>query len=222
MKLFLSSIAAALVAASFASAQQPVIKAVVPETAAAGSGQLVTVQGFGLQLANNPVAKFQPALGGATITCSFNIPVVSNANELYLRLSVVNNCQLPVGSYIMRVESSQGASPGYAFDVKLNPATPIVRSITNPSLLPITQAKAGDSIIVFGYGIDLTGAKVVFSQGFSSVTVNATGIAAASGVGAKVTVPAGFTNGTVLVQLEARVGPLTNSPSNAQKLQIVP
>ena len=137
MKLFFP-ITAAVFAVSFASAQGPVIKAIVPQSAAAGFGQLVTLQGFGLDLINNPVINFQPVLGGATIHCSFNIPVASNTNELYIRrASNSPSCVVPVDNY-------------------------------------------------------------------------------------NVVIPAGFSPGTVLVQLKTSIGVATSRPSNALKLQIVP
>ena len=193
----------------------------VPETGAAGVGQLVTVQGFGLALTENPVASFQPALGGATIQCSFNFPGVSTDNELYLRLTA-SGCTLPVGSYLLSIKTNQGIASPYSFDVKLNPATPIVRFIGNIQGSPITAARTGDTIVVYGYGIDAVNAKVVLGQGANTQTVSAGGIGGPLGMGAKIVIPAGFTPGTLLVQLQAHVGPSGSSPSNALKLTLVP
>ena len=222
MKLFVLSIAAATLLAFETQAAQPVVKAIVPEKGAAGFGQLVTIQGFGLDLADNPVITFQPALGGAAINCSFKIPTASNTNELYIRLAINGQCSLPVGSYIMNIQTNQGFTNPYAFDVTLNPATPIVKSIFGATGAPITQARVGDSITVHGYGIDATNAKVIFSQGAATFTVNAAGVVGSNGVGAKVNVPAGLSPGTVLVQLGTNIGSSGNSPSNALKLTILP
>ncbi len=222
MKQLVLSITAATLLALETSAAQPVVKAIVPEKGAAGFGQLVTIQGFGLDLSSNPVLTFLPALGGAAIQCSFNIPSASNTNELYIRLAINGQCSLPVGSYIMNLQTSQGSSNPYAFDVTLNPATPIVKSIFGATGTPITQAKVGDSIVVYGYGIDATSAKVILSQGATTFTVNGAGTIGTNGIGARVNIPAGLSPGTVLVQLGTNVGPLGNSPSNALKLTIVP
>ena len=222
MKLSILPISAATLLALEAYAAQPVVKAIFPEKGAAGFGQLVTIQGFGLDLSDNPLITFQPALGGAAIHCSFNIPGASNTNELYIRLTIVNQCSLPVGSYIMNIQTNQGSTNPYAFDVVLNPATPIVKSIFSAAGAPITNAKVGDSITVYGYGIDVINAKVIFSQGTTTFTVNAAGIIGTSGVGAKVNVPAGLSPGAVLVQLGTNIGSSGNSPSNALKLTIIP
>lgn len=222
MKRFTLSFAVLCLAGSIASAQ-PLIRKVIPESAAAGFGQLVTIQGFGLALSGGPVVHFQPVLGGATINCSFNLPFASTDNELYIRLAVNAGCTLPVGTYLMSVQTSQGTSPNFSFTVTVNVASPMARFIQNAAGAQITQAKTGDSIRVFGYGIDSTNAKVVFSQGGNSVAVNAVGNIGLPGVGAVATIPAGFTPGTVLVQLRALIGISNGSPdSNALKLTLVP
>jgi len=71
-KLFYAALATALCVTTSA---QPVIRNIVPTTGTAGFGQLITIQGFGLNAANNPVVNFQPQAGGATLHCSFNMPV---------------------------------------------------------------------------------------------------------------------------------------------------
>jgi IPT/TIG domain len=224
MKKFALCFAIALLAISSVSAQ-PVIRKVIPESAAAGLGQLITVQGFGLALALNPVVNFQPTAGGATIHCSFPIPAASNDNELYLRLVVTGtgSCQLPVGSYLMSIQTSQGTSQTHSFAVTVNLASPMERFIQSSAGTQITQAKSGDLIRVFGYGIDLANAKVVFSQGANVVIVNGTGNVGLAGVAAAATIPAGFTPGPILVQLRGVIGTTNGSPdSNALKLTLVP
>ena len=88
--------------------------------------------------------------------------------------------------------------------------------------MPLSRKRVGDSITVYVYGIDATNAKVIFSQGAATFTVNAAGIVGNNGVGAKVSVPAGLSPGTVLVQLGTNIGSSGNSPSNALKLTIIP
>ncbi len=204
---------------------QPVIRNIVPTTGTAGFGQLITIQGFGLNAANNPVVNFQPQAGGATLHCSFNMPVPNSDNELYFRLAVTgaNSCVLPAGGYLLTITTNQGTSSPFFYSVTSSVGTPLVTAaFSSLTAAPITSFRVGDSIIITGFGIDTMLAKVVFRQGATRVAVNATGVAGFA-VGARVTVPAGLLPGTVLVQLETTVGGVSNlKPSNSLKLTVNP
>ena len=219
-KVFYSALATALCLTTNA---QPVIRNIVPTTGTAGFGQLITIQGFGLNVANNPVVNFQPQAGGATLHCSFNMPVPNNDNELYFRLAVggANPCVLPTGGYLLTVTTNQGTSTPFFYSVTSSVGTPLVTSVLSSlTSTAITSFRVGDSVIVTGFGIDSILAKVVFRQGATRIAVNGTGLAGFS-MGAKVTVPAGLLPGTVLVQLEATVGGVSNlKPSNSLKLTV--
>ncbi len=221
-KLIYSALATALCVTTNA---QPVIRNIVPTTGTAGFGQLITIQGFGLKLANNPVVNFQPQAGGATLHCSSNMPVPNNDNELYLRLAAntPSSCVLPTGGYVLTITTSQGTSSPFFYNVTSSVGTPLVTgAFLSLTAAPITSFRVGDSIIIAGFGIDTVFAKVVFRQGATRIAVNATGVAGFI-LGAKATVPAGLLPGTVLVQLETSVGGVSNlNPSNSLKLTVNP
>ncbi len=206
---------------------QPVINNIVPTSAAAGPGQTITMQGFGLAPANNPVLTFQPLSGGAAPTCFTSSSFTDN--ELYFNLNVSTPtvpCLVPSGSYFVTVTTAQGTSAPFPFTVTDTVGVPLVKTILrNVGGFPqvVTQARGADQIIVYGDGISGVGAKVVFSQGARRIVVAALGAYSATlGPAAIVSVPLGFNPGTVLVGLEAHIGTNHNIPSNSLKIQIIP
>ncbi len=205
---------------------QPVINNIVPVNGAAGPGQSVTMQGFGLAPANNPVLTFQPRFGGAVPTCFAGYSFTDN--ELYINLFLSTPtvpCLMPSGSYFVTVTTNQGTSAPFPFTVTDTVGVPLVRTIlrnVGGFFQVVTQARGGDQIVVHGDGIQ-GGAKVVFSQGASRIVLDGQGAYSATlGPAAIVAVPFGFNPGTVLVGLEAHIGTKHNIPSNSLKIQIIP
>ncbi len=217
---------------------QPIIRSIVPDTAAAGLGQMVTIQGSDVFVRGSTTVTFTPRDGGDPSSCVFLFAPPSNTNEIYVRLGffqeifpVPPGCDivpfgLPTGKYSVRVTTSVGTSNELNFQVKEKPASPVPRrliafEIGGPT---ITTAQAGATIGILAYGIDTLRAVAVFSQGSNQFSTRALGGFSGPNLGlaSLVTVPLGLSPGPALVQVRTRVNGVRSDLSFALRLTIVP
>jgi hypothetical protein len=169
-----------------ASGSSPVIKAIVPSTAADGYGQLVTLQG-----SNLPVFGRALFAQGPTWVDGFIFQSPSSPTAVFVRLPIAN-FQPVLSPGPARVRLTDGAmySNSAELTVSLTPGTPVLRSIVatierplhapdgDPcgggiaSTTPITGVTSGvGGVAVSAFGTDTSGATVVFTQGTSVTEV---------------------------------------------------
>jgi len=154
-------------------AQAPVIQSIVPETApSAGTGQMITIQGFNL---------IQGDLEDTTVTftkgkrrvCSdvFLLPSSSTANELYVRIyNPGGPCDIRKGKYNVTVTTlAGGTSNAWGFQVQPKPQAPIPRKVLLAGG-PDCPGSIDYNICVQAYGTDTSGITAVFSQNDTEVS----------------------------------------------------
>lgn len=217
----------------------PIIRSIVPDTAAAGLGQMITIQGSDVFVMGSTTVTFTPRDGGDPSSCVFLFAPPSNINEIYVRLGffvVISpappGCDivpfgLPTGKYGVRVTTSVGTSNELNFQVKEKPAGPVPRRLISPFEFgqpTITTAQAGTTIGILAYGIDTSRAVAVFSQGSNQFFTRALGGTTGPnfGIASLITVPLGLSPGPALVQVRTRVNGVRSEFSFALKLTIVP
>lgn len=211
----------------------PIIRSIVPANAAAGSGQMITIQGSDVFVLGSTTVTFTPKDGGAPFSCAFAFSNPSNSSELYVRLKFAPlnpGCTVPSniapGNYEVTVTTSVGGSNKFGFQVREKPAAPLPRRLISlASGQPtITTAKVGTTIGILAYGIDTSGAVAVFSQGSNQFVAVALGGKSGPNLGlaSRNTVPLGLSPGPTLVQVRARVNGVNSDLSFALKLTIVP
>ncbi len=149
-------------------AQEPVIQAILPENgAAAGYGQMITIQGFNLiQLGNfaGTTVAFTNKKGDV---CSdvFLYQAPSTANELYVRiLNPAGPCDIGKGKYKVTVSTPDGTSDPWDFQVKKKPEAPILRKVLFPGDLGCPADSSDYDICVQAYGTDTSHITAVFRQ----------------------------------------------------------
>jgi hypothetical protein len=220
----------------------PRITTLVQQHAAAGRGQLVTIQGFHLFVrdattVNATTVTLTPLLGGSPTSCVsvFNAP--SSGNELYVRLGVFESPNPPgcskstpstvaPGLYRVTVTTPGGTSNAVPLVVARPPATPIPRKLLYCSTSPCsprTTFRPGDVMGILAYGTDSVGATAVFLQGTTAMPVptHITFIPsgpAERGVVNAFMVPAGLSPGPALVRLRTQLAAIGGgSPDPADR-----
>lgn len=159
---------------------QPDPSNLVPDTVAAGAGQLLTIQGFDLFVAGSTTVTLTAVGTGATNHCVFVFDAASSATELYVRLGVFESpnpagCSAPIpsvvppGKYKLTVTTPAGTSPPILLKVKSKPGTPVPRRLLEcPETAPCTPTSfflPGARVGILAYGTDTVGAEAVFIQG---------------------------------------------------------
>ncbi|MBM3734441.1 MAG: hypothetical protein FJW39_01530 [Acidobacteria bacterium] len=214
---------AILALAAWTLSAQPVVMNVVPETAASGFGQLITIQGSGLAPSNNPKLTMVNDATGQASTCPFTLNPAGTDHEMYVRLAS-GGCILAAGKYYGYVEGANGTSEKFEFNVAAKPQRPIARSLC-VNMFNGCQANAsawhGGTITVFGYGVDATNAIVEFRKGNMVIQVASTLVhISAQGVGIGAIVPSALGVGPVMVGLRSKVGTAQSTLSNLMKVQV--
>ncbi len=160
---------------SFAQAQTPVIEDILPEKgAAAGHGQLITIQGLNL-IKNSD-------LGATTVTftskktgdCSdvFIFPSPSTSDELYVRLfNSGGPCDIGKGKYTVTVSTPDGTSNLWPYQVKSKPEAPILRKVLFPGEPGCPEDPPEIDICVQAYGTDTSHITAVFRQEHMKISV---------------------------------------------------
>lgn len=201
----------------------PVIRSIVPANAAAGIGQMITIQGSDVFVLGSTTVTFTPKDGGAPFSCAFVFSSPSNSSELYVRL---DPSKIAPGKYEVTVTTSVGGSNKLGFQVREKPAAPLPRRLISLAFgqPTITTAKAGTIIGILAYGIDTSGAVAVFSQGSNQFVAGALGGKSGPNLGlaSRNIVPLGLSPGPTLVQVRTRVNGVNSDLSFALKLTIVP
>ena len=163
----------------------PRITTLVEPHAAAGRGQLVTIQGFHLFVRGDTTVTLTPLLGGSPTSCVAVVNAPSSGNELYVRLGVFESpnppgCSKSIpstigwGLYRVNVTTPGGTSNGVPLLVAKPPATPIPRRLLYCSTSPCTPGitfRPGDVMGILAYGTDGVGATAVFLQGSTAMPV---------------------------------------------------
>lgn len=217
-------------------AGQPIITTIVPDSAAAGFGQLVTIQGFNLLVPGSTTVTLTPQGGGPSITCAFVFVSPSSANEIYVRFHIAfgfpgGPCTVSPGKYEISVTTTAGVSNPVKFQIKGKPATPVPRRLCNfslPGCPTITSASVGSQIGIPAYGTDTVLATAVFVQGSTEIPVllNFGADSPALGEVSVFTVPSGLSPGTALVRLRTAVStgapPIPSDLSHALVLVVTP
>ena len=214
----------AFAAPGAATAQAPVVRAFVPDSAAAGAGQMIVIQGSNLSPAT---VTFTPKEWGTP--CSDFI-VSGTSTEVYVRLTNALStpiCTVAPGKYRVTVSTPVGASNEAGFVIKEKPAAPKPRSLcalTIPLLAcsPLTSAGVGAGIGVLSYGVDVppSTATAVFSQGSTVIEVSPLYTITTIGIVHAFVVPSGLVSGTALIQMRTTVAGVSSDNSFALKLTI--
>jgi hypothetical protein len=130
----------------------PRLADIVPEHAAAGIGQLITIQGFHLLVPGATTVTLTPVFSGSPTTCvSVLPPAPSGPNELYVRLGVFQSpnpagCSNSIpsmigpGLYRVTVTTPGGTSNAVPLAVFKPPATPIPRRLLKCSTSPCSPS----------------------------------------------------------------------------------
>lgn len=176
-------------------AEPPIVRSVIPETVAAGTGQLIAIQGFHLDPARAKVA-LNSKNDDKTYGCLFVLKSSSdpsNDNELYVRLGRFNpyltsECPqeftVPAGRYAIAITTPAGRSNEIDLQVTERPAKPVPQKLCFypgskvkakaehpdpgcPKLPPhqLTSKNHGGLVAVEAYGTDTTGLEAVMVQG---------------------------------------------------------
>lgn len=198
------------------------ITAVLP--GAPSAGQMVTLQGTGLPpfvtLAEAPFYLRPKAFftQGATTT-EAQFVFFGDSSKLWVRLPFAGLVPGAATVYLSNVNNAQVSAP-FGLTIGASPAAPIITTILPlnapttsqcgdgyASMTPTWLATPGQGIGVVAYGIDTTGATVVFTQGATVIEVNSTcGMGGApTGLGVTVTVPMGLVPGPVSVSVKQTV-----------------
>ena len=213
------------------------ITAVLPGSPSAD--QMVTIQGNGLPLFFNPEFSRPRAFftQGATIVEGFAF--FGDSNKWWVRLPG----GLAPGAATVYAANNAGVqvSAPFGLTISATPAAPIITAVLAlngatlsgggavcgdgyASLVPTGTATPGQGLGVVAYGVDTTGATVVFTQGASVFAVAAdcamSGIP--PGLGVTVTVPLGLVAGPVSVTVKQAVFGSGTSPLSAPVILTVP
>lgn len=183
--------------------KKPVIRSIVPYSAAAGIGQMVTIQGF------NIYTQSHPSLTVVTVTqknvpySAFLVQGPSNDNEIYVRLPDA----LAAGSSKITIQTLDDnlVSAPFALAISAKPQPPVLRKMVSlDDYSTITQASPGEDVGIQCFGTDTAGGTAVFTQGATSVSVPLENTISFGLIGmvSVYTVPASFVPGAALVQIK--------------------
>jgi len=200
----------------------PRIRNLVPAQAAAGFGQMVTIQGFDIFSTATPAVTRVRVTQGGVASDAFVFQAPSNPNEVYVRLP--NNLVPGNASLTVRTTDDNLVSAPFQFSVTNTPARPIMRDIVSATagFGVITTAPRGSNIGIRAYGTDTVGATAIFTQATGEIAVNSvnTFTSPTIGVVSVFTVPTTLTPGIALVQLRVRVDGVNSNASFSMLLNI--
>ena len=191
---------------------------IIPSTAAAGFGQMVTIFTTGVPNPSQATATFT---NGGSPQGGFVFLGASSPNELWVRIP----SGFPTGAtnVVVTNTSTSDSSAPFPITVSTTPGTPQTYAVygesaapggsggacgSGPTGSPINSVVAGQGIVVYGYGIDTAGSNVVFYDGsHAALTVTpACSFSSATGIGLVVTVPFGYlNNGPIQIGLQTQV-----------------
>lgn len=141
---------------------QPVIVSIVPDNAAAGIGQTITIQGGQLTPQGVlPTVTFTHRNTG--LACDdvliFPTTTLSTGREVYVRLFQPGGwCDLGPGQYEVVVTNVMGTSNAFGFRIRPKPAAPIPRAVFLPGHPACSVSPGGEwDICVQAYGTDFQG-----------------------------------------------------------------
>lgn len=200
----------------------PRIRNLVPTQAAAGFGQLVTIQGFNIFSTATPTVTRVRITQGAIASDAFVFQAPSNPNEVYVRLP---NNLVPGNAFLtVRTTDDNLVSAPFQFRVTNTPGTPIIRNIVSATAgFPvITTAQRGSNIGIRAYGTDTSGATAISTQAPGQIAVTSVNTFSSPTIGlvSVFTVPTTLTPGIALVQLRVQVDGLNSSLSFSMLLNI--
>ena len=208
-----------------AAAPSGTITAVSPGSPSAN--QMVTIQGTGLPLFGAEPFTRPKAFFTQGATTSEGFVFFGDSNKWWVRLPG----GMAPGAATVYAATSAGVQVSAPFNLAISatPAAPIITAIlplNGPtangggaacgggyaSLVPTGTATPGQGIAVVAYGVDTSGATVVFTQGANvfQVAADCAMASVSPGLGVTVTVPAGLTPGPVTVQVKQSVGANTS------------
>ena len=217
------------------------ITSIIPATAAAGYGQMITV--FTQNAPTGTPTAFFTELQTQTVLPGFVIGVPSHQNEYWVRLPLPASTPpysptLPAGpATVSLVFAPNVSTQGYPLTVSATPSAPqarFVMAMPDPigsgpctaaivSTTQITQITPGQCIAISAYGIDTTGAQAVFTPaGSGPITVGATSStsAGAFGMAPVFRVPGTLAAGTVAVQIGTTVNGIASALGNPLNLTV--
>lgn len=202
--------------------RQPRIRNLVTAQAAAGFGQLVTIQGFNIFSTATPGVTRVRITQGAVASDAFVFQAPSNPNEVYVRLP---NNLVPGNAFLtVRTTDDNLVSAPFPFRVSNTPGTPIMRDIVSVAAgnAVITSAQRGSNIGIRAYGTDTAGATAIFTQAAGQITVTSVNTFSSPTIGvvSAFTVPTTLTPGIALVQLRVRVDGVDSNSSFSMLLII--
>jgi hypothetical protein len=183
--------------------QKPVIRFIVPSSAAAGTGQLITIQGFNMYSLSNRSLTVVTVTQKGVVYTPFLFQSPSTANELYVRLPDT----LVPGAAKVTIQTLDDnlISAPFSLTITAKPQPPILRKMMSlDDFSTITQASPGEDIGVQCFGTDTGGGTAVFTQGAASVTVASSSSWSGAQIGlvSVYTVPSSFVPGPAFVQIK--------------------